>query len=85
MTSDVVKMVETGSALEDVDRWLAVAASVPDPEIPVLTLADLGILRDVQLLATSGVPGASVSGISMMRRSRMARDDGERSGSNGIG
>ena len=25
-----------------------VAAAVPDPEIPVLTIADLGILRDVQ-------------------------------------
>lgn len=27
--------------------WTA-AAAVPDPEIPVLTIADLGILRDVQ-------------------------------------
>lgn len=26
----------------------AVAATVPDPEIPVLTIADLGILREVQ-------------------------------------
>ncbi|WP_375488809.1 1,2-phenylacetyl-CoA epoxidase subunit PaaD [uncultured Jatrophihabitans sp.] len=29
------------------DAW-AVAASVPDPELPMLTLADLGILRDVE-------------------------------------
>lgn len=35
----------------DVDRLArarACAASVPDPEIPVVTLADLGILRDVR-------------------------------------
>jgi ring-1,2-phenylacetyl-CoA epoxidase subunit PaaD len=30
-------------------RVRAVAGQVPDPEIPVLTLADLGILRDVDL------------------------------------
>ena len=30
-----------------VARARAIAASVPDPEIPALTLADLGILRDV--------------------------------------
>jgi len=29
-------------------RAWAVAAAVPDPEVPVLTIADLGILRDVQ-------------------------------------
>lgn len=28
-------------------RWRTVAGEVSDPEIPVLTLADLGILRDV--------------------------------------
>ncbi len=31
----------------DIDRARAVAATVVDPEIPVLTIADLGILRDV--------------------------------------
>ncbi|MFM1989916.1 MAG: hypothetical protein RJA99_2873 [Pseudomonadota bacterium] len=30
------------------ERARACAASVPDPEIPVVTLADLGILRDVR-------------------------------------
>jgi ring-1,2-phenylacetyl-CoA epoxidase subunit PaaD len=30
-----------------------VAAAVPDPELPMLTLADLGILRDVEQLGTS--------------------------------
>lgn len=29
----------------------AVAAEVPDPEIPVLTIAELGILRDVRIAA----------------------------------
>lgn len=32
-----------------VDRLREIAGSVPDPEIPVLTLHDLGILRDVQI------------------------------------
>lgn len=31
----------------DVERLRAVAGAVPDPEIPVLTLDDLGILRDL--------------------------------------
>jgi ring-1,2-phenylacetyl-CoA epoxidase subunit PaaD len=29
------------------DRARAIAAAVPDPELPMLTVADLGILRDV--------------------------------------
>lgn len=36
-----------GSAREAELR--AVAGAVPDPELPVLTLADLGVLRDVRL------------------------------------
>jgi ring-1,2-phenylacetyl-CoA epoxidase subunit PaaD len=40
------------AALSDADRraraW-TVAAAVVDPEIPVLTIADLGVLRDVSL------------------------------------
>ena len=31
------------------EKAWAVAATVCDPEIPVLTIADLGILRDVQV------------------------------------
>ncbi len=34
---------------EDLARAYAVAAAVEDPEIPVLTLADLGVLRSVRL------------------------------------
>jgi ring-1,2-phenylacetyl-CoA epoxidase subunit PaaD len=32
----------------DLARARAIAESVPDPELPMLTLADLGILRDVR-------------------------------------
>jgi ring-1,2-phenylacetyl-CoA epoxidase subunit PaaD len=37
------------SPLAQVERARACAASVPDPEIPVVTVDDLGILRDVRL------------------------------------
>jgi ring-1,2-phenylacetyl-CoA epoxidase subunit PaaD len=37
----------TGPTLLDVDRVREVVGRVVDPEIPVLTIADLGILRDV--------------------------------------
>ena len=40
--------VETAPA-DDLARALAAAAAVPDPEIPVVTVADLGILRGVSL------------------------------------
>ncbi|MFE0099298.1 1,2-phenylacetyl-CoA epoxidase subunit PaaD [Streptomyces sp. NPDC059009] len=31
------------------ERLLALAGSVPDPELPVLTLAELGVVRDVRV------------------------------------
>lgn len=31
------------------DRALAIAGEIPDPEIPVLTIADLGVLRDARV------------------------------------
>ena len=37
-------MVETGVAREQILAWLA---EVPDPEIPVLSITDLGIVRHV--------------------------------------
>ena len=37
------------------DRAREVAGTVPDPEVPVLTIADLGILRDVQVDDDGGV------------------------------
>lgn len=39
-------------AVEDVRR---VAGEVPDPEIPVLTIAELGILRDVRVDESGGI------------------------------
>jgi len=38
-----------------VEQLRDIAGSVPDPEIPVLTLRDLGILRDVQITADGTV------------------------------
>ncbi|GAB2836083.1 ring-1,2-phenylacetyl-CoA epoxidase subunit PaaD [Lentzea nigeriaca] len=37
------------------ERARAVAATVVDPELPMLTLADLGVLRDVEVSALGGV------------------------------
>lgn len=36
-------------AAPDLERARAIAAAVPDPELPMLTLEDLGILRNVSL------------------------------------
>ena len=38
----------------DLDQLRAAAAEVPDPEIPVLTIAELGILRDVRWAPDGG-------------------------------
>ena len=38
----------------DIDPW-AVAAAVTDPELPMVTLADLGVLRDVRVDADGTV------------------------------
>ena len=37
------------NAAPDVETLLAVARDVPDPEIPVLTLGDLGVVRDLRV------------------------------------
>jgi ring-1,2-phenylacetyl-CoA epoxidase subunit PaaD len=37
------------TAVRTRDEAWQIASAVPDPEIPVLTIADLGILRDVQI------------------------------------
>lgn len=52
------QMLESTTSL---DQWWDVAGSVADPEIPVLTLSDLGIVRDVQLAATGSSDGSGVS------------------------
>jgi ring-1,2-phenylacetyl-CoA epoxidase subunit PaaD len=47
--TEVPKWVSTGSTRTDVlARAEKIAAQIPDPEIPVITLADLGVLRDVR-------------------------------------
>lgn len=38
---------QADDAADDLARAAAVAAAVPDPEIPILTLGDLGVLRGV--------------------------------------
>ena len=63
------------------DAW-AVAAQTPDPELPMLTLADLGILRDVRVdgdavLATitptySGCPAMREISVDLQQRLRAA-------------
>ncbi len=42
-------MVTTMDAAADLARARAIAAAVPDPEVPVLTIDDLGVLRDVSV------------------------------------
>ncbi len=65
------------------DAAWAVAASVTDPELPVLTLADLGVLRDVRVAADgavtvvltptySGCPAMAVMRDDVVRRLRTA-------------
>jgi ring-1,2-phenylacetyl-CoA epoxidase subunit PaaD len=50
----MVNTVSTVSAVSTVEAVRAVAASVPDPELPQLTLADLGVLRSVSVDPASG-------------------------------
>jgi len=42
-------------APESRDALLAVARAVPDPELPVLTLGDLGVIRDLRVAADGAV------------------------------
>jgi ring-1,2-phenylacetyl-CoA epoxidase subunit PaaD len=48
-------MVTEGPALLDARRARQVAEQVPDPELPMLTLADLGVLRDVEVVGDGTV------------------------------
>lgn len=48
---NVVHAVSTHPLDEETRRAWAVAASVADPEIPVLTIEDLGVLREVEVAA----------------------------------
>lgn len=53
----VAQMAKDGEDLQA--RAWAAAASVPDPEVPCVTIADLGILRDVRI--QDGIAVARVS------------------------
>src|ERR1700730_9160967 len=48
-------MVNDPATTEARATLLAVARSVPDPELPVLTLGDLGVIRDVRPAADGSV------------------------------
>ncbi|NUT71242.1 phenylacetate-CoA oxygenase subunit PaaJ [Pseudarthrobacter sp. C4D7] len=48
MTAVYISDFESRTRTPQQDAW-DIAATVVDPEIPVLTIADLGILRDVQV------------------------------------
>ena len=52
---DLQRPAATRSETERLAALRLAAAGVPDPEIPVLTIADLGILRDVRF-AADGLP-----------------------------
>ena len=45
----------TGPTPESRAALLAVARAVPDPELPVLTLGDLGVIRDLRVAADGAV------------------------------
>ena len=51
--TDRTNPADTGAAIQ-AQAW-AVLATVPDPEVPVLSLCDLGIVREVQVQADGGV------------------------------
>lgn len=62
MSDDLVRAggSRTKSTAMVLDRLRTAAGSVADPEIPVLTLSDLGIVRDVQLSERGDAAGTSV-------------------------
>jgi ring-1,2-phenylacetyl-CoA epoxidase subunit PaaD len=43
---------------EDINGWLA---AVTDPEVPVLTIADLGIIRNITISEQNGSPAVKVT------------------------
>jgi ring-1,2-phenylacetyl-CoA epoxidase subunit PaaD len=60
-TADAISDTAAGQRTPEQKAW-DLAATVVDPEIPVLTIADLGILRDVKLFDDGGmVPAVQVT------------------------
>lgn len=60
MTGAAVAQGDVACSAAGLNHWREVAGAVPDPEIPTLSLADLGILRDVALADNNGDTASSV-------------------------
>jgi ring-1,2-phenylacetyl-CoA epoxidase subunit PaaD len=58
--ADVKTSQDAGQTSPEQKAW-DIAATVCDPEIPVLTVADLGILRNVELLGTDAADDAGTA------------------------
>lgn len=54
-------MATSTASITDLERARAAAGAVTDPELPMLTLADLGVLREVRLVAGRPGPGVEVA------------------------
>jgi ring-1,2-phenylacetyl-CoA epoxidase subunit PaaD len=63
----------------DVEDIRRVAGEIPDPEMPALTIADLGILRDVRVDGSGGVVVDITPTYSGCPALEVIRDDVERS------
>ena len=69
----------TVTATGTVRRARSIAERVPDPELPMLTLADLGVLRDVEVtgdgtvVATMTPTYSGCPAMAEMRADRRAR------------
>ena len=87
MTGPVLDIAAPADDPDLLQRLWAVVGSVPDPEIPVLTLSDLGIVRDVLITADStvvvtltptytGCPATAVIAFSATRGSPLSASSG---------
>jgi ring-1,2-phenylacetyl-CoA epoxidase subunit PaaD len=65
--------------VSSVDEIRALAAAIPDPEMPVLTIEDLGILRDVRVDDSGGVVVEITPTYSGCPALEVIREDVERS------
>lgn len=58
----------------DIERARAIAGSVPDPELPMVTIAELGILRDVAVAGTAVDVGITPTYLGCPALAEMRRD-----------
>ncbi|HEY2165891.1 MAG TPA: 1,2-phenylacetyl-CoA epoxidase subunit PaaD [Jatrophihabitantaceae bacterium] len=68
----------------DLERARAIAGSVPDPELPMLTLDDLGILRDVSVADGVVEVGLTPTYLGCPALAEMRRDVVDRLGAAGF-